>query len=335
MIIATIRERNQALEEQQTQYQIYKAQVTELIAERDELSHELLQNLCTQGISRSASPPATKKSTKLPDLPVFLGTLDPPVEDWLSKIRSKLRANHNYYPTEDIRIGYIENRVGGTATKYLVPRLRTGSTNPFKSTDKMLETLEQVYRDPNCCTTALQEFRKLYQGNKDFNSFWAEFQYLAAEIDYSPETLIDKLYNKVSVDLEQAIITELDPVDVYTLARKCQQYNINIQRLKACKAKFLSRSRTTVQNPTQVQPSHERTLTTPAAITGPAPCTILPCVSITPSKRQKLQAENKYFYCKREGYRVLNCPAKVCTILTAVNLVSTVPEKEDQGKENL
>ena len=332
--MATIRERNQALEEKQTQYQMYKSQVTELIAERDELSHELLQNLCTQGTSRSASPPATTKSTKLPDPPVFLGMLDPPVEDWLSKVRSKLRANHDYYPTEDIRIGYIENRVGGIATKHLVPQLRAGATNPFKSADEMLETLEQVYRDPNCCTTALQEFRKLYQGNRDFNSFWAEFQRLAAEIDYSPETLIDKLHNKVSVDLEQAIITELDLVDVYTLARKCQQYNINIQRLKARKAKFLSRSRTTPQNLTQVQASYERTLATPATTTSPVPCTTFPCVPITPSERQKLQAENKCFYCKREGHRALECPAKVRTKLTTVNLVSTIPDQVDQGKES-
>jgi hypothetical protein len=146
----------------------------------------------------------------------------------LSKIWSKLKTNYNYYPTEDLRIGYIENRVGSTAIKYLAPRLRTSTTNPYKTSDEMLETLEKVYRDPDHRTTALQEFWKLYQGNRDFNSFWTEFQHLAAEVDYSPETLIDKLYNKVSVDLEHAIITKTDPVDVYTLARKYQQYNINI-----------------------------------------------------------------------------------------------------------
>jgi len=106
--------------------------------------------------------------------------------------------------------------------------LQIGTTNLFKTSDKILETLEQVYRNPNCCTTVLQEFRKLYQENRNFNSFWAEFQYLAAKIDYSSETLIDKLYNKVSVELERAIITETDPVDIYILARKYQQYNINI-----------------------------------------------------------------------------------------------------------
>jgi hypothetical protein len=294
LIMVTIRERNQAQEEKQAyknqiaelreerraQNKAYETQITELINERDELSHELLQTLRTQAVSRETSPqPATvPKSTKLPHPPVFIGTLDPPFEDWLSKIRSKLKANHDHYPTEDLRMGYVENRVGGTAIKHLAPRLRASATNPYKTSDEMLETLEKVYRDPDRRTTALQEFRKLYQGNRDFNSFWAEFQRLAAEVDYSPETLIDELRNKVSVDLEYAIITETDPVDVYALARKCQQYDINIQRLKARESRIPARNHTALP----VQTSQEKapaTLTTSTATT--VPCTTQPRTPIT------------------------------------------------------
>ena len=57
---------------------------------------------------------------------------------------------------------------------------------------------------------------------------WAEFQRLTAEIDCSPETLIDELRNKVSAELKRAIITETDPVDVDALARKCHLYGQNI-----------------------------------------------------------------------------------------------------------
>jgi hypothetical protein len=133
-----------------------------------------LQTFCIQAVSRKTSPqPAATvpKSTKLLYLPVFIRTLDLLFEDWLSKIRSKLKANYNYYPTEDLRIGYIENQVGSTAIKYLAPRLRASTTNLYKTSDKILEILEKVYRNPDCCTTALQEFQKLYQENRDFNSF--------------------------------------------------------------------------------------------------------------------------------------------------------------------
>jgi hypothetical protein len=198
-----------------------------------------------------------------------------------------------------------------------------------------LETLEKVYRDPDCCTTALQEFRRLYQGNKDFNSFWAEFQYLAAEIDYSPETLIDELYNKVSVDLECTIITETDPVDVYTLARKYQQYNINIQRLKARESRILARNRTIPQVPVPVPASQERALAaTTSSTANSVLCTTQLYTPITDQEKQKLQAENKYYYCKQEGYRFFECPVKACTKSTAVNIVNT-EAKEDQGKESL
>jgi hypothetical protein len=195
----------------------------------------------------------------------------------------------------------------------------------------MLETLEKVYRDPDRCTTALQEFRKLYQGNRDFNSFWAEFQHLAAEIDYSPETLIDKLYNKVSVDLEYTIITETDPVDIYTLARKYQQYNINIQRLKARESKISARNCTALP----VQASQERAPATSTTSTAAILlCTTQLYIPITDQERQKLYTENKCFYCKGEGHRVLEYPVKACTTKsTAVNIVNTETE-EDQGKES-
>jgi hypothetical protein len=110
--------------ERRAQNKAYKTQITELINKRNKLSYKLLQTLCTQAVSRETSPqPAATvpKSTKLLHPPVFIGTSDLLFEDWLSKIRSKLKANYNYYPTEDLRIGYIENRVGSTAIKYLAP----------------------------------------------------------------------------------------------------------------------------------------------------------------------------------------------------------------------
>jgi hypothetical protein len=124
LIMATIQERNRLQEERQAQNKAYKTQITELINKRDKLSYKLLQTLCMQAVSRETSPqPAATvpKSTKLLYPPVFIRTLDLLFEDWLSKIWSKLKANYNYNPTEDLRIGYIKNRVGSTAIKYLAP----------------------------------------------------------------------------------------------------------------------------------------------------------------------------------------------------------------------
>jgi len=198
-----------------------------------------------QGREATPASDRTMKTTKLPDPPVFFGTVDPLLDDWLSKMKSKLSANQDHYPTEALRMGYVENRVGGNAIKHLAPRLRTGSTNPFVSTEDMFEVLERVYGDPNRRQTASAEFRRLYQGGKDFNSFWAEFQRLAAGIDYSSENLVDELRSKVSAELERAIITETGPADIYALARKCQLYDQNIQKVKAREARTARRRQAT------------------------------------------------------------------------------------------
>ena len=54
---------------------------------------------------------------------------------------------------------------------------------------------------------------------------------------------------------------------------------------------------------------------------------------MTDKEKQKLQAENKYYYCKKEGYRFFEYPVKACTKLTTVNIVNTETE-EGQGKES-
>jgi hypothetical protein len=200
----------------------------------------------------------------------------------------------------------------------------------------MLEVLERIFADPNRRMTALQEFRKLYQGNKDFNSFWAEFQRLAAEIDYSPETLIDELRNKVSAELERAIITETDPVDVYALACKCQLYDQNIQKVKAREARFQGRSRTTPAR----QPSSPAPVPAPAPAKPPTTSNALtvytgphnsqPRTPLTEEERQRLRAENGCFYCRNLGHRAAECPAKARTgMLTTVNMLE---DQDSQGK---
>jgi hypothetical protein len=63
-------------------------------------------------------------------------------------------------------------------------------------------------------------------------------------------------------------------------------------------------------------------------------CTIQLYIPITDQERQKLRTENKYFYWKREGYRVLEYLVKACTKLTTVNIVNTEAEEEGQGKES-
>ena len=68
---------------------------------------------------------------------------------------------------------------------HLEPRLRKGAMKPFLTAEEMFDQLERTYGDSNRKQTAINDFRALRQGSKDFNTFWAEFQHLAAELDHN------------------------------------------------------------------------------------------------------------------------------------------------------
>lgn len=101
------------------------------------------------------------KSIKLPDPAIFEGPLQD-INNWLSRIRNKLKANKDHFPTEDLKIAYIKSRVGGATAKHIAPRMRDTSLNPFLEAEEVLSVINKVYGDPNRRHTAQRQYLKLY-----------------------------------------------------------------------------------------------------------------------------------------------------------------------------
>jgi len=138
-------EANTALEAQQTSLQ-------EEIRDKD----VVIRHLESSARSRS-EPPApegrTTKSTKIPDPPLFEGPSQD-VDNWLPRMRNKLKANKDHFPTEELKIAYIESRVSGAAAKHIAPRMRDTSLNPFLEAEEVLSVINKVYGDRNRRYTA-------------------------------------------------------------------------------------------------------------------------------------------------------------------------------------
>ena len=67
--------------------------------------------------------PSTHKgrmSSKQPNPPIFTDGKDPTWDDWSAKMREKLRANADHYPTEDSKVVYVLSRLGGLIKLYIV-----------------------------------------------------------------------------------------------------------------------------------------------------------------------------------------------------------------------
>ena len=77
-------------------------------------------------------------SRKRPDPPVFTDGVDPTFESWKIQVQAKLRANTDYFPTEEDKMEYVFSRTLGDAQKHLLPRFDENSPMRFVSSREIL-----------------------------------------------------------------------------------------------------------------------------------------------------------------------------------------------------
>lgn len=144
---------------------------------------------------------------KFPDPPILTDGKDPDIDNWLVQMRGKLEANVDHMPTDRQQMVYVQSRVGGLAMKHLQPRLRADAVIRFANAEEMFGLLDGVFGDPNQKLNARNKYRSLRQGDRDFNTFWSEFQLLAADLDHNEATLIDDLIYKSHHTIQRQLAT--------------------------------------------------------------------------------------------------------------------------------
>ena len=132
-----------------------------------------------------------------PDPPIFTNGKDPTIEQWLSKMQSKLKLNQKHYLDNDTQICYTQNRYGGKALKHLSPHLRTDSLIPFETVDNLFTKLEEVYDDLHHKKPVIEKFKELKMGSESFNTSYSEFIKLAAKLEFIKEILLQEFMHKL------------------------------------------------------------------------------------------------------------------------------------------
>lgn len=261
----------------------------------------------------------TIKIIKLPDPKPLSDGIDPTYDSWLSKIKKKLKENAYLFPTEGLRIAYVETRTEGRANKHLQPRMREDTKNPFKNTTEMYDCLAEIFQDHDRKHTARTKYERLRQGSKDLTTFWAEFQYLMSDVDNTDESFIADFRNKLHTDIQRQLTGMDPPTNIYEFARKCIRIESDLKNVRSAENRYAARAQRTAEANTP-KPT-------------PAARPYLPrshTTATTFDERTDLMRQGKCFVCKQHGHLAINCPSKENQ--TSVNRVSAI-EQDDSGKE--
>ncbi len=218
------------------------------------------------------------------------------VDNWLSWMWNKLKANKNHFSIEELKIAYIESRVSEAATKHIASRMQDIFLNSFLEVEEVLSIINKMYDDLNHHHTTQRQYLKLYQNKIFFHEFWMKFQRFSAELEYNNETLLDDLQHKISSDLQRATlnkrITNLNEfVDI------CMQVDVRLIELNA----------RSVVKASATQAAHSVSNTLTARLTSSVSSWKKLRRSNLDSIQKELFKKELCFKCKKSEHRAYDC----------------------------
>jgi hypothetical protein len=188
--------------------------------------------------------------------------------------------------------------------------------------------------------------KDIKQRNREFSLYYAEFQVIAADLDWNPSALRNALRSGLSEEMKDSFIHTDMPDALPAFVTLCQKRDNQIRQRKAEKAaqhKWTSPTGSTSapRAPAPPKAPEAAPAGTVAGYTGPAPMDLSAGRRrISDEERAKRFADGRCLYCGGFNHRAVNCAVrkKARPFKAAGAEVKEAGEKEDlngKGKERV
>jgi hypothetical protein len=251
--------------------------------------------------SPAPSQTGSKRSTKMPDPPMFSDGKNVKFKDWKTEMKRKLLLNEDHYPTAAHQLAYVNSRCEGKALRHINPRMQEDATATYQTVQDVFDHLQSVFHDPNHQQVARDEYLTLKMDPKqDFGDFLAEFTYLAEESDQPADLRKRDLYRKLPALLQSQVMIDAgqSSVSLDEFVQKCQIASRLISQQIANRAENRNKNNRTGGNasnhPNANSNSQDRK----------------PTNRLDDKEKAALLKEGRYFVCREQGHISRNCPTK-------------------------
>ncbi len=208
----------------------------------------LVKSIWDASIKIDASVIAIVTSKKLSDSFIFTDDKDSNIENWLSVMRNKLKENVDWFSIETSKKTYVRIRIDEDAMKHLASQFKKNSIKLFLTAEEIFDDLNRMFDDFNKKVNVLKTYRRLKQieTNKEFHTFFAEFQRLSSDSEiYDEAILLKDLKNKIFWDLQKTLTSNIyKTINLYEFVRLCQFTNQTLRDVNS-KIRNVSRDVTT------------------------------------------------------------------------------------------
>jgi hypothetical protein len=261
----------------------------------------------------TASLPVSRRSQ--PDPKLFTGEDRTLLQPFLLTLHLRLQDRPGEFPDEQSKLHYAMLRLEGPALKQVMHLVCPDRIN-LATFEDFVSTLEEAYGDLDRVSTTKRGLTKLRQGNRDFITYHAEFQWLVADVDWNDTAKRAAFHRGLCDELKDILSTQDIPEDwheyVALVKKRDSQFRARKDELH----------RPTVPTKSAPTPAARSTPSTPAQSTphltssgsghlGPAPMNLSAARHrLSPEECQKRIDENLCLYCGGFNHLARDCPNK-------------------------
>ncbi|KAH7478061.1 hypothetical protein FOMA001_g9035 [Fusarium oxysporum f. sp. matthiolae] len=214
-------------------------------------------------ITRSTA--SAQLSERIPDPDKFKATRAD-LRRFHDAITEKLTVNRDRYPTAMSRMAYVNNKLNDEAYKLIQPYIRHGTCR-LPDYEDILDILRSAYGDPNETRTARRKLDTIKQKDRDFSTFYAEFQSLSLDSGLEGDVLAPFLEKAISKELFEMLLNN-PPADYsyHTLVSHFRELDIRLQEYRERSRPYAPKrsNPTPHRGPTYIRPEeHERRAPSP------------------------------------------------------------------------
>jgi hypothetical protein len=131
---------------------------------------------------------------------------------------------------------YVFHCLSGLALRQILPHIRENGEIDLGDLTAFIQLLEAAFGDPDRVATAQRNMREINQKNREFSQYYAEFQVIAADLDWNPSALRNALRSRLSEETKDSFIHTDMPDELPAFVTLYQKRDNQIRQRKAEKA---------------------------------------------------------------------------------------------------
>jgi hypothetical protein len=152
-----------------------------LTAQVMQLEVQLMQTLALVTATTNLSPAGRKGQT---DPEKFTGEDRGKLRSFVALLHLWLIDRPSKFPSEQSKLQYVFSRLEGAALEQMIHLTQNDCVN-LENFEAFVASLDEAYGDPDHVNTAERMLAKLCQENRDFVTYYVEFQYLIMDLDWN------------------------------------------------------------------------------------------------------------------------------------------------------